>query len=125
MFDITFDRIAGIPIICLHGSLVFGQPVDTFRAVVRELIGNAQRRVVLDLSGVTRIDSSGLGALVQLHMDLERERGTVVLAGLSGRIRSLLDATRVLAVLRFADTERAAVELLTSNRLALRPETWN
>jgi anti-sigma B factor antagonist len=53
----------------------------------------APRELVVDLSGVTFIDSTGLRAVIDIH-NLMRDRGGVlVLENLSGKARRLLEIT--------------------------------
>lgn len=113
MFDITLHRVAGVAVLRLQGELVFGRPVDSLGVTARELIASNQARVVLDLAHVTRIDSSGLGALLAMRMDLESAEGGLVLLSPSDRIRSLLTTTCFSSVFEIADTETAAARMLT------------
>jgi len=53
------------------------------------------RRVVVDLSGTTRVDSSGLGALIMLQQRASELRHTVCLRGASEELRFLLVLTRL------------------------------
>lgn len=119
MFDIALHRVAGVAVLRLQGELVFGRPVNSLRGTGRELIASHQARVVLDLAHVTRIDSSGLGALLAMSMDLESAEGGLALLSPSDRLRSLL-TTRFSAVFEIADTEPAAVRLLTDGRKHMR-----
>ena len=116
VFDIALHRIAGVAVLRLQGELVFGRPVDSLRVAGRELIASNQARVVLDLANVTRIDSSGLGALLAMRVDLEGAEGGLVLLAPSDRLNSLLTTTRVSSVFQIADTEMAAVRLLADIR---------
>lgn len=118
MFDIALYRIAGVAVLRLQGELVFGRPVDSLRVAGRELIASSQARVVLDLASVTRIDSSGLGALVAMRVDLDSAKGSLVLLAPSDRLRSLLTTTRLWYVFQIVDTEMAAVRLLAEGRRA-------
>ncbi len=118
MFDIALHWVVGVAVLRLQGELVFGRPVDSLRAAGRELIASHQARVVLDLANVTRIDSSGLGALLAMRVDLEGAEGGLALLAPSDRLRSLLTTTRVSSVFQIADTEMAAVRLLADIRRA-------
>lgn len=118
MFDVALHWVVGVAVLRLQGELVFGRPVDSLRVAGRELIASNQARVVLDLANVTRIDSSGLGALLAMRADLEGAEGGLALLSPSDRLRSLLTTTRVSSVFQIADTEIAAVRLLADIRRA-------
>ncbi len=75
---------------------------DTVRGVIAQ-----NRDVVLDLSDVNYMDSSGLGALVGLWTSAKRAGRELKLISLSQRVKELLHLTsldKVLAVSRFPDT---------------------
>ncbi|OLN21816.1 anti-anti sigma factor [Domibacillus antri] len=52
-----------------------------------------QASVVIDLSGVTYMDSTGLGVFVGLFKSLNANDGTLKLVGLSDRLKRLFDIT--------------------------------
>jgi anti-anti-sigma factor len=58
----------------------------------------ARRRVILDLSDLEHMDSSGLGALVGLYISAKSAGCQLQLFNLSARIRALLSLTNVLSV---------------------------
>jgi anti-sigma B factor antagonist len=73
---------------------------------VRELIPE-KKTIVLDLSKVTYMDSSGLGALVAVWFSAKKGGCELKLASLSDRVKELLHLTsldKVFAVSRFPDT---------------------
>jgi anti-sigma B factor antagonist len=86
-------------VIPLEGELDIAHMAD-FRAALRDAAGGDELRIVIDLSHVSFIESSGLGALVELQNRLQRDkrqlavvapRGTAVavainLAGLRNRL---------------------------------------
>jgi len=75
---------------------------STVRRVIPE-----KKTVVLDLSNVTYMDSSGLGALVSVWVSAKRDGCEVKLIGLSQRVKELLRLTgldKVFAASRFPDT---------------------
>ena len=57
-----------------------------------------KRRIILDLTDLTHMDSSGLGALVALYISAKGANCQLQLVNLSPRIRTLLSLTNVLSV---------------------------
>lgn len=51
--------------------------------------------VELDLSGVSFMDSSGLGTLVSIKRDLEEAQSTLVLSSVPGKVMRILQLTRM------------------------------
>jgi len=74
-----------------------------FKEVMRGQIGDAPARIVLDLSAVDFIDSSGLGAIVATMKMLGGER-TLALAGLTPTVAKVFKLTRMDTVFDIYDT---------------------
>jgi anti-anti-sigma factor len=64
---------------------------------VKPLLPN-KRRVILDLTELSYMDSSGLGALVGLYISAKKSSCELQLVNLSPRIRELLGVTTLLSV---------------------------
>ena len=65
-----------------------------------ELRAMTPPRLILDLSEVQYIDSAGLGLLVNAHVSAERGGRVLLLTGISPRVYTLLEMTRVHTVLQ-------------------------
>ena len=74
----------------LEGDLFGTAGGYRFQDEVREKIAGGARRVVLDLSTVHRIDSSGIGILTALMWSASRSGGGLVLAALPPRVEKVL-----------------------------------
>jgi anti-anti-sigma factor len=70
---------------------------QTFKEQVKALIPRA-KCIVLDLSDVAYMDSSGLGAVVSVYVTAKRAGCELQLINLSKRVRELLGLTHVLSV---------------------------
>jgi anti-sigma B factor antagonist len=67
-------------------------------------------KVVLDLSGVSRIDSSGLGELMRMHVHLARSSGALKVVNPSAAVTALLRVTRMDTVIETYADENHAVK---------------
>jgi anti-sigma B factor antagonist len=56
------------------------------------------KRVILDLTNLTRMDSSGLGAIVGLYISAKNAGRALELVNLSPRVRELFGLTNLLSV---------------------------
>ena len=74
------------------------------------------KSIVLDLGGVERIDSAGLGELVLVRMTAEARGGVVALACPNRRVRELLDLTNLSSVFEIYPT--VADALATAHGMA-------
>jgi anti-sigma B factor antagonist len=64
-------------------------------SVLNEMISKKPSRLVVDLSRVTYIDSSGLAVLIRAMQDVEDYGGRFALAGLDDNVRSIFETARV------------------------------
>ena len=72
----------GISILELKGSLTFGPEDILFNDEIRHALAARRFHMVIDLSGVDRIDSAGLGTLLYARAELRRAGGGLALANL-------------------------------------------
>jgi len=106
--SISTETIAGIEVVHLKGAILFGEDSAALRASVRAPLEQC-KKVVLDMRGVTRIDSSGLGTLIALYASAHRCGTQVKLANLGAHSKEVLQITRLLTVFEVFDSVEAAV----------------
>ncbi len=75
-----------------------------FQETIRGLIPET-KKIVLDLTGVDYVDSSGLGALVSIYMHATRSESVVELANPKQRIRDLFKMTKLSSVFESSGLE--------------------
>jgi len=80
----------GIIVLELSGPLQMGVECKRLELAFDELLRDNQTRVVLDLSRVTKLDSGGLGKLVNCFSRLKTAGGALRLAGTTGMIDGVL-----------------------------------
>ena len=68
------------------------------------LIDQKPPRIILDLSEVAYIDSSGVGTIVELKRKTAKHKSNVILVGLQPRVRSLFEITRLDAFFDIVET---------------------
>jgi anti-sigma B factor antagonist len=94
--DHAIDRAGDVTIVRCHGQLVFGV-TDILSTQVRKLIPTT-KRIMLDLSDLTFMDSMGLGTLVRLYVSAKSAGCEIQLTHLRKRIEELLALTNLLSV---------------------------
>ena len=65
------------------------------RAALREMIDKKPKRLVVDLSKVPYVDSSGLAVLIGAMQSLEHDGGVFMLAGAQEAVRMILESARL------------------------------
>ena len=107
-----FENIDRVLKVALEGRLVAACS-EEFRELMLERM-KKNRLILFDLSGLTHIDSSGLGALVALLQKAAAMGGTVKLACLQPRPRIVFDITKVYRVFEIFDTVEAGLNSFPS-----------
>jgi anti-sigma B factor antagonist len=98
----------GIAVISCQGRIVVGEEVTALRHEVKHILP-ATGKIVLNLSGVTYIDSTGLGTLVGLYSSARSSGGDIKLCGLGHRFREVLQITKLATVFEVYENEQQAV----------------
>jgi len=106
---ITVKDEQGVAVVYCNGRIVFGDEANDLREQVKNLLGN-QKRIVLNLGGVSYIDSGGLGTLVGLYTSARGQSGDIRLANLTQRVRDQLQITKLVTVFESFDSVDAAVQ---------------
>lgn len=91
------------------------QTADLFRAEIRKEWDASEqvRHLILDLRGLTFIDSSGVGAILGRCRDVRASRaGMVVAFGPRPHVRRVLEIAGLLRVLKLADTQQEALAVI-------------
>ena len=83
-----------IPVLQPSGRLDASSSSE-FKQKVLSLAAGPAKKVVLDLSKLTFIDSSGLGSMVSLLRTLSKKGGDIRLAALASQVQSLFELTRL------------------------------
>jgi anti-sigma B factor antagonist len=100
---------SGVSVIDISGRLTLGDVPTILRDEIRRLIDEGNRRILLNLSGLTYMDSSGMGLLVAAYATMSREGGQLKLCCLTSRIKDLLLITKLYTVLEIYEDEPAAL----------------
>lgn len=96
----------------LSGDLYSNNQGYEFQEEVRGKISGGARGIVIDLAGVNRIDSSGVGILVAVMWSASNAGGRLVLAALSPKVRDVLSIAMLLDHIDHADTKEGALAKL-------------
>jgi anti-sigma B factor antagonist len=83
-----------VVIIYCQGRIVYRDEAAALSSLVGEVLRESGK-VVLDLSGVSSIDSAGIGELVLLHSWAQAKNADLKCASPSPFVRDLLDLTRL------------------------------
>lgn len=85
----------GIVVLELTGRITMGPDCWQVEKEVEQLIHQNEKHIILDLSGISMVDSTGIGQIVKCLCKLKTSGGTLRLAGLRGMVEGVFKITKV------------------------------
>lgn len=100
-----------VGVLSLAGRLAVGRDCQQVEGQFDDILRQGKLRVVFDLSGLSYIDSAGVGMLVMCLHRLKKRGGTLRVAGATGAVNALLKMTNMHQIIQFFPTVEAAATL--------------
>jgi anti-sigma B factor antagonist len=108
-FKATSREIGDVTVIDMDGRITLGEGSALLRDLVRQYLGKGRKKIVLNLAGITYIDSTGLGELVSGYRLMKSEDGEIKLLNLNNKVTDLLQITKLYTVFDIHNQEAQAV----------------
>jgi anti-sigma B factor antagonist len=119
VLNISKQRIEpDILVVKLAGRLTFGADSQELEWQLKELVEKGEKKIVLDLSGLVYMDSTGLGIVATCSGKLRAARGELLLAGVTGSVKQLFHITGVERILKSCPTTAEAAEGFARTEIA-------
>jgi anti-sigma B factor antagonist len=106
---LTVRQVGDVTVIDAAGKITLGEGASTLRDELRDMVKKDQKNILLNLSDVTYIDSSGIGELVSAYTSITNQGGRLKLLGLTNRVKDLLQITKLYTVFDVHEDEAHAV----------------
>lgn len=98
-----------VAVIRLEGNIRMGEKVDKLRAAVEENLAKGSSRIVIDMSRVSALDSSGIGVLVRCLTLAKQKGGTVKLSAIPEKASQSMLTTGILKLFEIFNDESSAI----------------
>jgi anti-sigma B factor antagonist len=108
--NLTTDRSQGVSIVRVNETRLMYPLLSEFSGTITSLIGAGERKVLVDLSTVTYVDSATIGCLMDLYRQANAAGGTLKLAGVQKRVETMLTMTGAQNFLEIHADEPAALK---------------
>ena len=102
-----------IKILQIKGKITIGKGDVQVRQAVHDLLDEGVRKIIMDLSGLTYADSSGIGELVSCYTTIVNRGGQLRLTKLHSKVYSLLQLTALVSVFQIMDSNEDALQSFT------------
>lgn len=100
----------GATVLTLSGRVTLGDESNQLRTKIKELLSAGKKRLVLDLGGVSYIDSAGLGTLVAAYTSARNDVGDIRLANITKKFGELLNITKLVTIFQVHDSVADALK---------------
>jgi anti-sigma B factor antagonist len=97
-------------ILAIEGELDFHAAAEV-RDAISKLTDKQAPKILIDFSGVSYIDSSGLAIFVEAFQKIKRYGGKLVLFSLAPSVLNVFEVARLNSLFRLASTETEALSL--------------
>lgn len=106
---ISKREVGGITILEPKGKITIGAGDVALRGALEELIHGNESKILLNLKGVKKMDSSGLGELIAAHNAVSEAGGSIKLLNLPSKLHGVLGITQIVSVFDVFDDESEAL----------------
>ena len=98
------DEKGDVAVISLSGKIMGGSDSTMFHGKVHECLDSGKKKIIVDLTSVEWMNSSGLGMLTAALTTVKKSQGDLIIAGATANIQNLLNITQLVRVFRVYDT---------------------
>ncbi|MGE0463005.1 MAG: STAS domain-containing protein [Vicinamibacterales bacterium] len=108
--NLTTDRSQDVAIVRIGETRMMYPLLQDFSGAVSGLLAAGDRKVLIDLSKVTYVDSATIGCLMDLYRQTTAAGGVLRLAGVQKRVETMLTMTGAHNFLKMYPDEASAVQ---------------
>jgi len=107
-FSVSIRQAGPISLVDVSGRLTFFE-VGALRDSISRLLKPGRKNIVLNLSGLQYLDSSGIGELAKIYVSVVKVDGQLKVVGLSPKVEEILKISQLYQVFPEFPTEEAAL----------------
>jgi anti-sigma B factor antagonist len=113
-FSATIRQVGKVSIVEVSGKLTSFESGALRNSIVK-LLKEGRKQILLNLSALTYLDSSGIGELVQTYMSVIKGGGEMKVVGLTDKVEEILKITQLYQVFQEFQDEQAALRSFPDN----------
>lgn len=106
---ISIRNVGGVVVLDLEGKILIGDGCQELRDAICKTLDEGKQKILLNLAGVSYMDSTGLGEVIRNYKTVIDKGGKLKLLSLTARIRDLMAMTKLLTVFEVFESEQEAV----------------
>jgi anti-sigma B factor antagonist len=102
--------VGNVKVLDVTGQITMGQGNTAFKDKIHSMVNQGHKQILVNLGGVSYVDSAGLGELVAAFTTVSRNGGTMKLVNMTKKMNDLLTITKLSNVFETFDKEQDAVK---------------
>jgi anti-sigma B factor antagonist len=106
---VTIRHVDGVTVLDVTGRITLGEGGVTLRDAIQEAMKTGTKKLVIDMGGVTYMDSSGLGELTGAYVSAKNKGCTLKLLRLTKKLDDLMQITKLATLFDIYTDEKAAL----------------
>jgi anti-sigma B factor antagonist len=114
-FSVNVRQADGVSLVDVTGRLTSFES-KAFQQMIHGLLKEGHTNIVLNLTGLEYLDSSGIGELVRNYMSVVKRGGAMKVVGLAPRVEEILKVTQLYQVFPEFPDEASALESFAAVR---------
>jgi len=115
MANVSFTYEEGILLVTLSEEVTLLQSNEFKERIKEELAKSNTNKMILDLSQVPLLDSSGLGMLISLFKYINQEQGKIIFVGMTDYVRKIIGFAKLDKIFAIVDSVDIALEQIKNN----------
>jgi anti-sigma B factor antagonist len=108
-FSATIRQVGHVSVVEVTGKLTSFES-GALRDSIAQLLKEGRKQILLNLSGLGYLDSSGIGDLVHTYMSVIKRGGEMKVVGLTDKVEEILKITHLYQVFQEFQDERSALQ---------------
>ena len=108
--NLTTDTNGGLAIVRVGETRLMYPLLADFSSAVLALIGKGEKKILIDLTSVTYVDSATIGCFMDLYRQANSAGATLKLGGVQKRVETMLTMTAAHNFLELHPDEASAVK---------------
>jgi anti-anti-sigma factor len=113
-FSVSIRQSGSVSFLDLSGRLTSFEMSALHDAIAR-LLKDGRKNILLNLSHLEYLDSSGIGELARNYVSVAKGGGQMIVVGLSSKVEEILKVTQLYRVVPEFPSEEEAVESLLNS----------
>jgi anti-sigma B factor antagonist len=114
-FSIRIRQAGIVSLLDVSGRLTSFE-TGALRDFISRLLKQGHKDILLNLSGLQYLDSSGIGELARVYVAVVKQSGQMKVVGLSSKVEEILKVTQLYQVFPEFPDEEAALKSFPENR---------